>query len=65
MRYAQTVRDMMPTDNPIVYVSPEDWGTCRICKKYDDRRFRVCFDCATKAEEKAVAKGRMIREVTD
>ena len=28
-----------------VYVSMEDWGFCKSCGKWNDRRFGVCFDC--------------------
>jgi len=29
-----------------VYTTNEDWGNCMVCVKFDDRRFKVCFDCA-------------------
>ncbi len=29
-----------------VYIPTEDWGTCEVCGKYDDRRFKACFDCS-------------------
>lgn len=29
-----------------VYKTPELWGYCQLCGRYQDLRFGVCFDCA-------------------
>jgi hypothetical protein len=31
---------------PGPYITNEDWGECMVCKKRDDRRYKVCFDCS-------------------
>lgn len=42
-----------------IYISSDQWGICKICKRWEDLRFGVCFDCATAAEKEAVLKGEL------
>ena len=40
-----------PDGEPDIYVITEDWGPCRGCGNWEDRRGGWCFICATNAEQ--------------
>ena len=42
-----------------IFVSSDEWGICKGCKRLEDLRFGWCFDCCTKAEKEAVLSGKM------
>lgn len=47
-----------------VYISADQMGTCKGCRKYDDLRMGYCFDCADAGERRA-AERTVLQHITE